>query len=101
MSGVHEIKGIIILAGPNIKHGVRLEPASIYDVSPTVLHLMGLPVARDMDGRVLTEALDDRFMIENPIRSIDTYEDSVPMEQEMEEIDHKKIEERLKSMGYL
>ena len=101
MSGVHEIKGIIILAGPNIKHGVRLEPASIYDVSPTVLHLMGSPVAQDMDGRVLTEALDDRFMIENSIRSIDTYEDSVPMEQEVEEIDHKKIEERLKSMGYL
>lgn len=101
MSGVHEREGIIILAGPNIKSGVRLGPASIYDVAPTVLHLMGLPVAQDMDGRVLTEALDDRFVTENPMRFVDTYEDSVPIEQEVEEIDHKKIEERLKSMGYL
>ncbi|MBC2694339.1 MAG: hypothetical protein HF982_03490 [Desulfobacteraceae bacterium] len=80
---------------------MRLEPASIYDVSPTVLHLMEFPVAQDMDGRVLTGAMDDQFMTKNPIRFVDTYEDSAPMEHEVEEIDHKKIEERLKSMGYL
>lgn len=101
MSGVHKKEGIIILAGPSIKGGVRLEPASIYDVAPTVLYLMGFPVARDMDGGVLTEALDESLLRETPVRHVDTYEDSVHPEQEPEEIDHKKIEERLKSMGYL
>ena len=28
------------------------------DIAPTVLHLLGIPVPGDMDGRVLTEVLD-------------------------------------------
>ncbi len=28
------------------------------DIAPTVLHLLGVPVPADMDGRILTELLD-------------------------------------------
>ena len=101
MSGVHKKEGIIIFAGPDIREGVSLDPASIYDVAPTVLHLMGLPVAKDMDGRILTEALDQKFLMERPARYVDTYEDSVRTDQKPDEIDHKKLEERLRSLGYL
>ena len=31
----------------------------IYDITPTVLHLLGLPVPKDMDGRVFIEIIDD------------------------------------------
>lgn len=56
--GLHRAEGIILLAGPNIKAGVRLHNATIMDAAPTILHLMDLPVPSHMDGRVLIEALE-------------------------------------------
>jgi hypothetical protein len=53
----HRRYGIFALAGPGIRHG-RLDTVSLYDIAPTVLHLLGLPRAEDMPGRILTEALD-------------------------------------------
>jgi hypothetical protein len=35
---------------------------------------MGLPVARDMEGRILTEILDPAFARENPLTFIPSYE---------------------------
>jgi arylsulfatase A-like enzyme len=101
MSGVHKKEGILVMSGPDIKSSQKLEPVSIYDIAPTILHLMRFPVAKDMDGRVLTEALDSQFLEMFPISYVDTFEDSVKTIQEPEDIDRKKIEERLKSLGYL
>jgi arylsulfatase A-like enzyme len=36
---------------------VRLTEAQITDVAPTLLHLLGLPLPANLDGRVLAEAL--------------------------------------------
>lgn len=42
--------------GPDIKRdGAKLAGLRIYDIAPTVLHMFGLPVPDDMDGRVLVE----------------------------------------------
>jgi len=101
MSGWHSEEGVFIISGPIIRPGARLEKPSIYDISPTLLALMNYPVARDMDGRVLTEALREEFIKENPIRYIDTYEDSFIEKEAQAEIDYKKIEERLEGLGYL
>jgi hypothetical protein len=35
---------------------------------------MGLPVARDMEGRVLSEIVDEGFAEENPVTFIPSYE---------------------------
>ena len=48
--------------------------ASVLDVAPTILYLMGLPVARDMQGRVLTEIVDDSFARLSPVTFIPSYE---------------------------
>src|SRR5262249_45756273 len=45
--------GIFIAAGKHFRSGVRLESASVYDVMPTLLQLLGLPAAADMPGKVL------------------------------------------------
>jgi predicted AlkP superfamily phosphohydrolase/phosphomutase len=47
--------GILIAYGPDIKSGEKTEGAQLIDITPTVLHMMGLPVPQDMDGRVLNE----------------------------------------------
>ena len=62
-AGTHSRMGMLLAAGPQIRPGSRLEPVKITDVAPTALHLMGIPIPRDMDGSVLT-ALLLRFGIE-------------------------------------
>jgi predicted AlkP superfamily phosphohydrolase/phosphomutase/Flp pilus assembly protein TadD len=53
----HELEGILYLYGAGVKPGTRIEQPRILDVAPTLLALAGLAPARDMPGRVLTEAL--------------------------------------------
>jgi arylsulfatase A-like enzyme len=50
-SGVHERDGIFVAAGPGIAQGVRVDPMNHLDVTPTLLNLVGLPAALDMQGR--------------------------------------------------
>ena len=54
--GTHRINGIMLLFGPNIESNKKIEEAKIFDLAPTILHLFGLPIPEDMDGRVLKEA---------------------------------------------
>jgi predicted AlkP superfamily phosphohydrolase/phosphomutase/predicted Zn-dependent protease len=55
----HRPYGILAAAGPGIRAGAEAHGASILDIAPTVLALLGLPAARDMPGRVLAEAMAD------------------------------------------
>ena len=101
MSGVHAEEGVVIMCGPDVKTGVKLEDITFYDVAPTVLCLMGFAGAKDMCGRVIIEAIDEAFLKENPVTGIETYEDGVSVEETSEDIDYGKIEKRLRSLGYL
>ena len=49
--GCHRGFGIACLKGPDLKENERLYGATILDVTPTILALLGLPVGGDMDGR--------------------------------------------------
>lgn len=51
----HRPQGVLAISGPGIRPDFRVEGATILDVAPTVLHLLGLPVGADMDGRALHE----------------------------------------------
>jgi predicted AlkP superfamily phosphohydrolase/phosphomutase len=66
--------GFLIAAGSGIKPGAVVESASILDVAPTVLYLMGLPIGRDMEGRVLGELLDEESARRQPVTFIPSYE---------------------------
>ena len=53
---LHKIDGLFIAAGPDIDcKGYFDNRISLLDVAPTILHLCGLPIPEDMDGKVLTE----------------------------------------------
>ena len=52
----HSPFGIIVMKGPGIKNDDTIFGASLLDITPTILSLYGLPVAEDMDGKVLTNA---------------------------------------------
>lgn len=53
--GNHRINGIFLAHGPDIKKGVKIEGAKIYDIAPTILHIFGITIPKDIDGVVLKE----------------------------------------------
>jgi len=102
-TGIHDPEGIVILAGPAVRQGVELKEASILDVAPTALILLGLPVARDMEGRVWTEAIRPEFLEQFPPASIDTYQremGEMPA-AEISQQDTEVLYQRLRDLGYL
>ena len=70
--------GFVILAGAGVRAGVRLTSAHVLDLAPTLLVLAGEPVARDMDGRVLAEAFDERFTESASVPIVSTFEAAGP-----------------------
>jgi hypothetical protein len=70
--------GFLVLWGSGIRAGVRLTSAEVVDLAPTLLVLAGEPIARDMDGRVLAEAFDDRFAEGTSIPVVTTFEPEGP-----------------------
>jgi predicted AlkP superfamily phosphohydrolase/phosphomutase/tetratricopeptide (TPR) repeat protein len=56
--GCHRPFGVVCLKGPDLKKNDRLYGASILDVTPTILTMLGLPIGRDMDGRPWLEAFE-------------------------------------------
>ena len=102
-SGSHDDApdGIIILSGRGVKPIGRFEGASVYDVTPTILALMGLPIGRDMDGRVLSETIAPAFLEEKPLMYVDTHDqeprgDNVGVSSGMD----GAVIQRLKDLGY-
>ena len=69
-TGAHRSYGFLIAAGKHVAQEVTLEGANIMDIAPTILYLMGEPVPRDMDGRVLLGIIKGEFKVNNPVRYI-------------------------------
>jgi len=102
-TAMHRASGIVLMAGPGIRPGAALEGATVLDVTPTVLAILGLPVGRDMDGRVLTEALTEQTLAARPVSFVETYEGGGPSgtsEPVASPVDDE-IKERLRSLGYI
>ena len=95
----HTLHGILYLYGHGVKRNSRIEQPTILDVAPTVLALAGLPPARDMHGRVLSEAIDWI-----PAPAVATYETGEATSEGAAAGDptiDPQILENLKSLGYL
>jgi hypothetical protein len=75
LSGVHDHApdGLLIVNGVGVAAGRKIQGASVVDVAPTLLYLMGLPLGRDMDGSLLTDVLDDELKKSQPVTFISSY----------------------------
>ncbi len=71
-------EGFLLLHGAGIREGVRLTSANVLDLAPTLLVLAGEPMARDIDGRILAEAFDERFTGSTSIPIVTTFEPGGP-----------------------
>jgi predicted AlkP superfamily phosphohydrolase/phosphomutase len=66
-TGAHRPDGFLIAAGRHIRQNGASGRGNIMDIAPTVLYLMGQPIPKDMDGRVLMELIDDRYGETHPV----------------------------------
>lgn len=65
--------GLLALMGEGVQ-GTRLGLAQLVDMMPTLLYGLGFPVARDLEGAVLTDAFDTGFLARRPLTFLPSYE---------------------------
>jgi predicted AlkP superfamily phosphohydrolase/phosphomutase len=100
-SGHHRMEGILALWGHAARRGHRIEGAGLLDVLPTVLTLLDVPIAMDLEGHVLRDALDPAFAVDHDATYVDSYgvADTAgsPAGSDLDE----NVLERLRSLGYI
>ena len=102
LTGTHRLNGIFLVMGPGIRAGNRIRAASVLDITPTILYLLKLPVADDMDGRVLSEAIDPSVIRREPVKTIPTYEKGkFHSSSAAGTVTDKELLQRLQSLGYI
>lgn len=103
--GIHVRPGVLVAAGPGIRSSAGRGQAEIIDVAPTVMHLLGLPVPSEMDGRVIEALLRPDWLAARPPRpepmagQVEGGDRSAPSRYTAEE--QEMLEERLSNLGYL
>jgi arylsulfatase A-like enzyme len=100
LTGVHDseasVDGVIFAAGPGVQAPSDPRRISVNDVTPTVLAWLGLPVARDMDGRPAS------FLTGREVSWVESYA-STPVERPGSRPSgaEEDILEELESLGYI
>jgi len=107
-TGDHRMEGILVASGPAVRSGAPLRDAALLDIAPTILHLLGVPVPSDMDGRVLTELLGPtvprhHLPAHSPALGTVSAERTSPVlaEAGYSADDDAAIQQRLSDLGYL
>lgn len=102
----HKRDGVMIMNGPQILPNKEIFGSTVLDITPMALYLLGLPIAKDMDGRVIDDAVDRDYLRNHPIKTIETYEGEgefkdLTAPQEADESISEEMVARLKSLGYI
>ncbi len=99
----HRPFGIVAMNGPGIKQDELIFGASLLDITPTILTLMGLPIGRDMDGKPLVNAFTEVPELAY-IDSWDAVEGDaamLPEDQQVDPVDSQEAIQQLVDLGYI
>jgi hypothetical protein len=95
--GTHRHNGVLVINGDCVKHPISEFRPDLIDIAPTILHILGLPVPTDMDGRVLEEVLT----VESPVRYEEVDNSLARVAQNYGQAESDIVVQRLKGLGYL
>ena len=105
LTGSHKLEGIFIAYGAGIRSGAEINVASVMDITPTLLALFGLPVAEDMEGKVITYAESGDYLSSAPPSYIGTYEDKGSAargdQDAISSEADEDIKDKLRALGYI
>ncbi|MEX2272063.1 MAG: alkaline phosphatase family protein [Vicinamibacterales bacterium] len=99
-AGIRE--GAMVLAGEPIQGGHTICEDCVLGAASTLLYLLGLPIADNLESNPMTEAVSVAFKERHPIRRIASY-DAVNMRRGArtgQPLDAEALE-RLRSLGYI
>jgi tetratricopeptide (TPR) repeat protein len=100
----HRQFGVFAARGPDIRRDERVSGANLLDICPTLLHLFGLPVGEDMDGKVLLDIYAKQPARIERIPSWDEVEGDHgmhPPDKQISAEDSKAALEQLVALGYI
>ncbi len=86
--------------GLPFKSNIQIEGASLLDIAPTMLYILGLPISREIEGKILKAACKNEFVQTNTPKYVDQYEPFEPMKMGVPFSD-KQLKERLRTLGYI
>jgi len=96
----HRRDGILICWGPEIAPGRSITGASIRDIAPTILHVLGVPIPENCDGRMVTNLF--RSNATSSIRPVRYQSPVIPQRSaDFSASEAQEIEARLRALGYL
>jgi predicted AlkP superfamily phosphohydrolase/phosphomutase len=102
ISGTHRMHGIFLAYGQSIKPGAVVENAQILDLAPTILHLMGQPIPKHMDGVVLGETLRGPVQLaQRPAQHDEWNGRAGDNDQGLSEEEKQALTDRFRSLGYV
>ncbi|MGQ9811165.1 MAG: tetratricopeptide repeat protein [bacterium] len=99
----HRLNGVIAIFGPGIRKGVEITNASVLDVAPTLLYILGLPADQRMKGKVLVEAFSEDQIRRYPIQQPIDYASLLDFQSgsESHAIPDEGLKAKLVSLGYI
>jgi predicted AlkP superfamily phosphohydrolase/phosphomutase len=101
-SGNHRKEGMIVMYGGPVRKGGNLDGATLLDIAPTILYLLGFPIPGDMPGCILSNGISEDFQNSVKPGSIRTYETGVKLfEGPMASPADQEVEAHLKALGYI
>ncbi|OGL43296.1 MAG: hypothetical protein A2161_20400 [Candidatus Schekmanbacteria bacterium RBG_13_48_7] len=102
LPGYHELRGIFLGSGPCFLAGKKISGATVLDISPTLLHILGLPVAEDFDGKIIDSAFNTNIVTwtSTEIPSYETQDAGAPVKTGNVPF-QKNVIDQLKGIGYL
>jgi predicted AlkP superfamily phosphohydrolase/phosphomutase len=106
LSGTHKsenaMTGIFVASGGPVRQGVIAEQLSIMDIAPTILTILGLPLADDFAGRLPTDILDAGWVAAHPVPRVASYVRNLgaPPNRTSSPADDR-LREELRALGYV
>jgi predicted AlkP superfamily phosphohydrolase/phosphomutase len=61
--GIHDLEGCLMVWGKGVKPAPLVQSASVYDIAPTILYALDLPLESDFDGRPLTSLFTSQHQV--------------------------------------
>ena len=98
----HAPPGMIVLDGPGIRPG-QIDGASVYDVLPTLMASMGLPLADNLVGTPLVQAFCDGVYDPSEQPTVASFGQGTPYVPEISKPDDldRELMQQLRSLGYI
>ncbi|TKJ37619.1 hypothetical protein CEE37_14000 [candidate division LCP-89 bacterium B3_LCP] len=95
--------GILIASGPYIRQNMqRTRQYSVYDITPTILTILGIPLGADMDGQVMEDIFQEGFLDGHPIEYIDSHDAGYKWRSQTSESDvDTHMLEKFRALGYI